>query len=50
MQMMKIKLLCLAIALLTSSVALGANDIPEKQLLQYKYVIFIQSISLESNK
>lgn len=40
--MMKIKLLCLATALLTSSVALGANDIPEKQLLQYKYVILFQ--------
>lgn len=48
MQMMKIKLLSLAIALTASSVALGANDIPEKQLLQYKYVIFIQYLSLDS--
>ena len=45
---MKIKLLCLAIALTASSVAFGANDIPEKQLLQYKYAIFIQYLSLDS--
>ncbi len=50
MQMMKIKLLCLAIALTASSVALGANDIPEKQLLQYKYVILIQEKSLDSER
>ena len=50
MQMMKVKLLSLAIALLASSVTFGANDIPEKQLLQYKYVIFIQEKSLESER
>lgn len=47
---MKIKLLSLAIALLASSVTFGANDIPEKQLLQYKYVIFIQNISPDSKR
>ncbi|MEI8247069.1 MAG: hypothetical protein WCI51_14650 [Lentisphaerota bacterium] len=48
--MMQVKLLCLVIALMTSSVTFGANDIPEKQLLQYKYVILIQEKSLDSER
>lgn len=47
---MRIKLICLAIALMIPATMFGGNDIMEKQLLQYKYVMFIQEISLDSKE
>jgi len=41
----KIKLICLAIVLMVPAAMFGGSDIMEKQLLQYKYAIFIQQIS-----